>query len=75
MNIKIKGGKVLKGEIFPSGSKNSVVALIPATILFDSEVVLENIPNIKDVDRLVSIMEKLGSKIIWDRKKKIMKIR
>ncbi len=74
MNIKIKGGQVLKGEIFPSGSKNSVVALIPATILFDSEVVLENIPNIKDVDRLVSIMEKLGSKIIWDRKKKIMKI-
>src|SRR3990172_7422569 len=74
MNIKIKGGQVLEGEIYPSGSKNSVVAILPATILFDSEVTLQNIPDISDVVRLVSIMEKLGSKISWDKKKSIMKI-
>jgi len=74
MNIKVKGGQVISGEIFPSGSKNSAVAIIPATILFDKPVRLENIPNIKDVDRLVKIMEKLGSKIRWNRQEEYMEI-
>ncbi len=72
MNIKVKGGQRLSGEITPSGSKNSAVALIPSTILFDSPVTLENIPDILDVARLVGIMEKLGSEIIWDKGNKTM---
>src|SRR3989338_9734415 len=67
MNIKVKGGQVLSGEITPSGNKNSAVSLIPSTILFDHMVVLENIPDILDVVRLISIMEKLGSRIHWDK--------
>lgn len=74
MNIEVKGKQVLSGEICPSGSKNSAVALIPATILFDKKVVLENIPDITDVDKLVAIMRKFGSKIVWDKKKKVMEI-
>ena len=74
MNIKVKGGQVLSGEITPSGSKNSAVCLIPATILFDKVVTLENIPNISDVDRLVKIMTKLGSKISWNKETSVMKI-
>lgn len=74
MNIKVKGGQVISGEISPSGSKNSAVAIIPATILFDKPIRLENIPNIKDVDRLVKIMEKLGSKITWNKDEEYMEI-
>lgn len=74
MDIRVRGGQVLSGEITPSGSKNSAVALIPATILFDKKVVLENIPEITDVERLVSIMGKIGSKITWDREKKTMEL-
>src|SRR5258708_38212943 len=74
MNIKVNGGQVLSGEITPSGSKNSAVCLIPATILFHSPVTLQNIPNISDVDRLVKIMNKLGSKIEWDKEKNVMEI-
>jgi UDP-N-acetylglucosamine 1-carboxyvinyltransferase len=74
MNIKVKGGQIISGEITPSGSKNSAVALIPATILFDKAVTLENIPDITDVKRLVSIMEKLGSRIKWDKEAKTMEI-
>ena len=69
MNIKIQGGQVLSGEITPSGSKNSAVSIIPATILFDKPVNLQKIPNITDVSRLVSILEKLGSKIQWNKEK------
>ena len=61
---------MLSGEITPSGSKNSAMAIIPATILFDKKVTLGNIPEITDVKRLVSVMEKLGSKIAWDKDKK-----
>jgi len=65
MNIRVKGGQVLSGEIMPSGSKNSAVAVIPATILFDKKVTLKNIPDITDVEKIVKIMLKLGSKIEW----------
>ena len=67
MNIKVKGGQKLRGEITPSGSKNSAVALLPATLLFSEPVKLKNVPDIKDVDRLVNILQKLGSKISWDK--------
>lgn len=74
MDIKVKGGQVLSGEISPSGSKNSAVALIPASLLFDQLITLQNVPEITDVDRLVKILSKLGSKIDWDKEKKTMQI-
>lgn len=74
MDIKVKGGQVLSGEITPSGSKNSAVALIPATILFDKPVVLNNIPDITDTKVLVNILHKLGSKVDWNKETKTMTI-
>ena len=47
--LVIRGGKPLTGEITINGAKNSTVALIPAAILADSEVVLEGVPDIADV--------------------------
>lgn len=67
MDIKVKGGQVLSGEIDPSGYKNSAVCFLPATLLFDEVVTLRNIPEISDVERIVKILIKLGSKIDWDR--------
>ncbi|OGM24909.1 hypothetical protein A3D00_00210 [Candidatus Woesebacteria bacterium RIFCSPHIGHO2_02_FULL_38_9] len=74
MNIKVKGGQVLEGEITPSGSKNSAVAIIPSTLLFDKPVFLENIPDITDVDKLITILRMFGSKIDWNKSKCTMKI-
>src|SRR3989344_2443704 len=74
MNIKVSGGQVLRGEITPSGSKNSAVTIIPATILFDGEVVLENVPEITDVTRLTDTLMKLGAKITWDKEAKTLGI-
>ncbi|MCX7928108.1 MAG: UDP-N-acetylglucosamine 1-carboxyvinyltransferase [Patescibacteria group bacterium] len=67
MHVKINGGQIVNGELIPSGNKNSIVALIPCSILFDKPVEFSNVPNITDVDRLCKIMNKLGSKIEWDK--------
>ncbi len=69
MNIKVKGCQILSGTVDASGYKNSVVCLIPASILFDKPVTYVNVPDISDVDRLTSVLTKLGSKISRDKKR------
>ena len=61
--IKIEGGHKLSGTITVSGAKNSVVALIPAAILCDETVTINNVPNITDVDDLENILLHLNAKI------------
>ena len=61
--IVINGGRPLKGEVTISGEKNSVVALIPATILSDDIVTLDGVPDISDVESLIDIMTIMGAKI------------
>ena len=61
--IIIEGGNTLSGEIKISGAKNSAVALVPASILCDEEVTIDNIPNISDIDALKEILKHLGAKI------------
>lgn len=70
--LKITGGKKLSGNINISGAKNSVVALIPAAILCEEEVVISNVPNITDVDSLEEIMKFLGCDIIRKEKEFIV---
>ena len=61
--IKINGKKTLSGEISVEGAKNSAVALIPASILCDEEVKINNLPNISDIDSLEEILEHLNVKV------------
>ena len=64
--IKIQGGNVLSGTINISGAKNSAVALVPASLLSDEEVKIDNIPNISDIDALNEILEYLGADVKRD---------
>lgn len=59
----IEGNKELTGVINISGAKNSAVALIPAAILCDEEVTIDNVPNISDIDALKEILEFLNAKL------------
>ena len=59
--IKVIGRQTLSGKIYISGSKNSVVSLLPAAILSD-DVVIEKVPHISDVDNLEEILRYLGVK-------------
>ena len=61
--IKIQGGNILSGTINISGAKNSAVALVPASLLSDEEVKIDNIPNISDIDALNEILEYLGADV------------
>ena len=61
--IIIEGKKELKGNIKVSGAKNSALALVPASILAKDEVVIENVPNISDIDSLSEILVNLGAKV------------
>lgn len=64
--VKINGNKTLSGTIKISGSKNSVVALIPASILTEETVRIESVPNISDTNNLIDILKFLGSEISYD---------
>ncbi|MEK3806856.1 MULTISPECIES: UDP-N-acetylglucosamine 1-carboxyvinyltransferase [unclassified Metabacillus] len=58
--LKIAGGYPLKGTVSISGAKNSAVALIPATILAQSPVTIEGLPDISDVHILKDLLEEIG---------------
>ena len=64
--IIINGGNLLSGEIVVGGAKNSAVALIPAAILCDEDVVINNVPNISDVDDLDYILKYLEASVVRD---------
>lgn len=74
MDIKVKGKQTLSGTVNASGYKNSAVCLIPASLLFDKPVSYSNVPDISDVDKLVAVLTKLGSKIDRDKKKELITI-
>ena len=61
--LKIAGGYPLKGTVRISGAKNSAVALIPATILAESPVTIEGLPDISDVEILKDLLEEIGGRV------------
>ncbi len=64
--LKIQGGFTLSGSVRVSGAKNSAVALIPATILAESPVTIEGLPDISDVQLLGDLVEEIGGKVTID---------
>lgn len=61
--FKITGGKKLKGSITPQGAKNEALQVLCAVLLTPEKVTISNIPNIRDVNKLIDILEDLGVKI------------
>ncbi|MFD2209932.1 UDP-N-acetylglucosamine 1-carboxyvinyltransferase [Virgibacillus halophilus] len=59
----VEGGHVLNGKVRIGGAKNSAVALLPAAILADSEVILEGLPGISDVHTLAALLEEIGGSV------------
>lgn len=61
--ILITGGNPLKGEVHISGAKNAAVAIIPAALLVSGRCVIENVPDISDVDSILKMMQSLGAEV------------
>ncbi|HEX8515584.1 MAG TPA: UDP-N-acetylglucosamine 1-carboxyvinyltransferase [Bacteroidia bacterium] len=61
--FEIIGGTRLKGEIIPQGAKNEALQILCAVLLTPEKVVIQNIPNIIDVNKLIDLLKDLGVKI------------
>ena len=61
--FKIKGGNKLEGTIVPQGAKNEALQIICATLLTKEEVVVDNIPNIIDVKKLINLLKSIGVEV------------
>ena len=61
--FEIHGGKPLKGEIIPQGAKNEALQILSAVLLTEEKVTIANIPNIKDVNKLIDLLRSLGVKV------------
>lgn len=61
--FEITGGKKLKGEIIPQGAKNEALQILCAVLLTPEKVVISNIPDIVDVNKLIDLLRDLGVKV------------
>nr|MCU0423241.1 UDP-N-acetylglucosamine 1-carboxyvinyltransferase [Bacteroidia bacterium] len=62
-SFKVKGGKSLKGEIVPQGAKNEALQIISAVLLTAEQVTIKNIPQIRDVLKLIELLGDLGVEV------------
>ncbi len=61
--FRIIGGKSLNGEIIPQGAKNEALQIICAVLLTEDNVVINNVPNIRDVNKLIDLLVGLGVEV------------
>ncbi|MBR9854276.1 MAG: UDP-N-acetylglucosamine 1-carboxyvinyltransferase [Algicola sp.] len=61
--FRIEGGHQLNGEITPQGAKNEALQILCAVLLSEEKITINNIPDIVDVNKLISLLEDLGVKI------------
>ena len=71
-DLIVNGGKPLSGTITPSGNKNSVLPILCATLLTEAPTRLLNVPDITDVEKLVTFFASQGSRIAWNRPSGVM---
>ena len=65
--LEVFGAKKLKGQIKISGSKNASLPILAASLLSSKKVYLKNLPRVKDIETMVSLLQSLGSKIIFNK--------
>ena len=61
--FKVKGGNKLKGDLHPQGAKNEALQILCAVLLSSEEIIIENVPNIKDVNILITLLRDLNVSI------------
>ena len=66
--LEVLGANKLKGEVNISGSKNSSLPILAATLLSDNKVYLDNLPKVKDIETMINLLKSLGSKTKFNKK-------
>ena len=70
--LEVFGANKLKGEINISGSKNASLPILAATLLSNKKISLINLPKVKDIETMISLLKSLGSKTKFEKKKLII---
>ncbi|RMD75646.1 MAG: UDP-N-acetylglucosamine 1-carboxyvinyltransferase, partial [Lentisphaerae bacterium] len=63
--FEIEGGRPLRGSIRASGNKNAALPILAASLLTSEEVILEDLPRIRDVEVMLAIMAEMGVELEW----------
>jgi UDP-N-acetylglucosamine 1-carboxyvinyltransferase len=61
----IEGGAPLSGTVVPAGNKNGALPILAASVLTEDELVLSNVPRIRDVETMLGLLEHLGVRVDW----------
>ena len=61
--FEVRGGKALRGEITPQGAKNEALQILCAVLLTPEPVTISNIPDIRDVNKLIELLRDMGVKV------------
>ncbi len=72
MNFQIDGGTPLSGTITTNTAKNSAVSLLCASLLNKGKTVLERMPHIEEVNRILEVLKSIGIKITWEKNSLIL---
>ena len=72
--LEIKGGRKISGTITISGSKNATLPILAATILTNKKVIIKNIPIVRDVETMTTLLSAIGSSVKLNKRKKIIEI-
>jgi len=72
--LEVIGAKKLKGTVRISGSKNSSLPILAATLLSSKKIKILNLPQVKDIETMISLLSSLGSKIKFNKKNKSVDI-
>src|SRR3989337_2940178 len=62
-SFEVIGGRTLHGEIIPQGAKNEALQILCAVLLTSEPVTISNVPDIRDVNKLIEILASLGVKV------------
>ncbi len=72
--FRINGPSKIRGKVSISGSKNAALPILAATLLFDKNITIKNLPRVKDIDTMFNLLKSLGKKIRFKNNKKIATI-
>jgi UDP-N-acetylglucosamine 1-carboxyvinyltransferase len=61
----IEGGAPLSGTMVPAGNKNGALPILASAVLTDDEVIVRNVPRIRDVDAMLAILSSIGVRVSW----------
>ena len=70
--LEVLGANKLKGQIKISGSKNASLPILAATLLSKKKIILKNLPRVKDIQTMLTLLKSLGSKIKFNSKQIII---